>query len=310
MNQIRAITEGSILIALYSIFLLAVLYLPLLGTFFIFALPLPFIIYVVRHSLKKAFLILIVALFITYIIGTVASLPMTFMFGTTGMVMGYIYSLKKGAFPILIGGTLSYIFNLILVFIVTVLIFDINFIEDTKKMLTESIKTAESILSATGQPNGQTQLLYESIEMVSYMIPSAIVITSIVLAFVTQLIANRVLKRLKFDLKAFPPLRDWQFPKSLLWYYLIVTLLFMIGIEEGTTLFMIVMNLFMVLELFMMLQGFVLIYYFCHMKGYSVGIPITIMIISFLIPFLLSIIRILGIIDLGFDLRKRMKNPQ
>lgn len=310
MNPLRSITEGAILTALYSIFLLALLFLPLVGTFFMFILPLPFIIYVVRHSFKKGFLLLTVALIITYIIGSIAALPLTFMFGTTGMIMGYFYSTQKNPFAVLISGSLSFILNFVLMYIISIIFFQINFIEDTKKMMYQSIQSAEKMVSAIGQPTDQFKMMYDYIDMISYIVPSAIVIISIVLAFITQFFGNQLLKRFKQDIKSFPPLRQWQFPKSVLWYYLIVTIIMMIGVEQGTMLFTIVVNLFIVLEITMTIQGLSFVFYYFYEKNKGIAIPVTILIISLLIPFLLYIIRILGIIDLGFNLRKRMNNPQ
>lgn len=310
MNSIRSITEGAILTALYSILLLAVLFIPLIGSLFLFILPVPFVIYVTRHTLKKGLLMLTVALFITYMVGSIATLPITLMFGTTGLIMGYIYSLKKGAYAILLSGSLGFIANFVLLFIVTNVFFHINFIEDTKKMMYQSMETAEKMVTSLGQPTDQFEMMYQFIEMISYIVPSAMVITSIVLAFVTQFFANQILKRFKYEIKSFPPIRKWSFPKSLLWYYLIVTIIFMTGPEQGTILFTIIINLFIVLEIIMTIQGFSFIFFYFHINKKPLTIPVVIVILSLFMTFLLSIIRILGIIDLGFNLRKRMKDPQ
>ncbi|WP_017756738.1 YybS family protein [Calidifontibacillus oryziterrae] len=308
MNPIRSITEGAILAALYSIFLLAVFYLPILGTLFMFILSIPFLIYVVRHSIKKGFLLLIAALFITYIIGSVMALPLTLMFASTGMVMGYIYSLKKSSFAILAGGSLSFLINFVLLFIITIVFFNINFIEDTKKMMYQSIEAAEKMVTALGQTTtDQFKLMYESVELISYIVPSGMVMVSVGLAFITQLVGNQILNRIHFSVHPFPPIREWHFPKSMLWYYLIVMILYMIGVEQGTILFTIVINFLIVLEIIMTIQGFSFVFFYSHRNNYSSAIPVIILVVSLLLPFLLSIIRILGIIDLGFDLRKRMK---
>jgi uncharacterized protein YybS (DUF2232 family) len=47
-------------------------------------------------------------------------------------------------------------------------------------------------------------------------------------------------------------------------------------------------------------------FYFFSKKGISKAVSITVAIVSFLIPIFLYIIAILGIIDLGFDLRKKL----
>jgi uncharacterized protein YybS (DUF2232 family) len=59
-----------------------------------------------------------------------------------------------------------------------------------------------------------------------------------------------------------------------------------------------------ILQFILILQGYTFIFYFCDQKGISKAISITIAIVAFLVPIFLYIIGILGIIDLGFDLRK------
>lgn len=310
MNSIRSITEGAIVTALYFVLLLAILLLPIVGVLFIFLLPLPFIIYVTRHTLKKGLLLLTVALSISYMIDSIAVLPITFIFGTAGLVMGAMYSLRKSAYDVLISGSLSFLLNFVLLYVITNVFFNVNFVDNLKKMMYESLKTAEKMVTAFGESTDQFELMYQSLEMVSYIVPSALAITSVVLAFVTQLFVNQFLKWFKYDFKPFPPLRKWSFPKSILWYYLIVTIIFMIGVEEGTIFFTMIVNLIIVLEVIIAVQGFSFIFFYFFRKGKSAAFPIVIVIVCLLMPFLLYIIRILGIIDLGFDLRKRMKDPQ
>ncbi|NSL52376.1 YybS family protein [Calidifontibacillus erzurumensis] len=312
MNSVRPIIEGAVLAAIFSILLFIVLYMPIIGMFFLFCLPIPFIIYVVHHGLKNGLLLLVVALFITYIIGSIATVPLAFTYGTAGLAMGYIYSLRKSAYAVLVGGSLTLMVNLVLLFVLSNLLFNVNIVEDTKNMMHESIKTGEEMFKALGRPTDQFELMYESIDMISYVVPSVIVLISVLFTITTQFFAGQIFKRLKIDYQPFPPLRQWTFPKSLLWYYLIVSILIMFGITESedALLYSIILNLFLVLEIVMTIQGISFLFFYFYIKNKSLAIPVTITIVSFIIPFLMYIIRILGIIDLGFDLRKRMKNPQ
>ena len=74
--------------------------------------------------------------------------------------------------------------------------------------------------------------------------------------------------------------------------------------EEGTYLFTAIVNLTYILSFFMVLQGLTFLFYYFDKNGIDKAFAITIVIVSFLIPIFLYIIGILGIIDLGFDLRK------
>lgn len=309
MKQTRAITEGAILISLYAVLLLAALYLPIIGVFVFFALSLPFIVYTIRNGLKQSILLLVVSLFVTYMIGGILVLPLTFMFGSSGMIIGYLYTLKKPAFTVLIAGSLAFILNMVAFYGVASVFFNFNIAEQTQNMMEESFDMAKSFLNATGQePSEELQSLYDQLEMIPLIVPSGLVLSGIMIAVISQFLASRVLKRLKISVATFPPFRKWKFPQSLLWYYLIVMVLFMVGMDEGTTLYVIVLNLFIVLEAVMAVQGFAFIAFYIHQKGLHKGIFITIVIISFLLSGLLYLVRILGIIDLGFDLRKKLSS--
>ena len=48
-------------------------------------------------------------------------------------------------------------------------------------------------------------------------------------------------------------------------------------------------------------------FFFAHGKNLSNTIPIVVTVITVLNPLLMQIVQLLGIIDLGFDLRKRLE---
>ena len=62
MKQTKFITEGAALLAIYAILLLISMYVPILGTVVTFALPLPFILLMIRHKLSNVLVIFVAAL--------------------------------------------------------------------------------------------------------------------------------------------------------------------------------------------------------------------------------------------------------
>lgn len=303
----RQLVEGSILIALYAVLLLIFLYVPLINLIGIFALPIPFVVYVYRNGKKNAVLFYVVSLLVTYIVGTLLALPATLLFGGVGLILGYNYRKHKDAFSILISGSLSFTIGFILVYVGSILFFELNPAEETQKLMQQSMKLVEGFTGMGQQDEEQYKMFYDMVELLPSLVPSAIVLTSILMAWFTQLLCNMILSRLGGKIKPFPPFREIKFPKSILWYYLLSSLFYFIGFDKGTTLFDIVINLFIILEFVMTIQGLAFIYYYCYVKEIKKAVPIFITVFALLIPILLYLIRILGIIDLGFDLRKRVK---
>ena len=53
LNSGRKITEGGVLLALYSVLLLMTIYLPIIGGILFFFLPIPFILMAIKHSTDR-----------------------------------------------------------------------------------------------------------------------------------------------------------------------------------------------------------------------------------------------------------------
>ncbi len=309
MKSTRVLTEGAVLLALYAVLLGLSLYLPVIGAFLIVMLPVPFVVFVVRHNLKSGILFGLLSLVLTALIGTILSLPATLLFGSAGLVMGYLYKREQSAFSVLIGGTLTYIAGLVVTYALSTLLFNLNPIEEVQVTIEGSMEMTESILSSLGQGTPeQMEKLKESFEVIQYLLPTAIVTLGIMLAVLTQAVSSAVLKRLKHNPSVWPPFREWRFPKSLIWYYLLAAVLMMFNLETGSAIYIAVINIYVLLQFVITIQGFSFIFFYFHVKKISKGVPIAIVIFSFLLPAIaLYLVRILGIIDLGFDLRKRFR---
>ncbi len=311
MKQTKILTEGALFAALFAIILFLTIYVPFIGAIIVWFLPLPFIIYIIRHGMKPTITLWIVALFITFIVGGIIVLPLTLFFGSGGIVVGELYRRQKSAFVVLLGGSLTYIANLLIYFVASIVIFDIHPLHAIQEMMRQSIEMAESMLRTIGQePAGQMEPMYILIDRIIHMVPVILILVGVSYALIIQLVSNGVIKKLGYKISTFPPFREWSFPKSFLWYYLIVSIFVIIGVEEGTTLFTIVWNLFPILEIIMTIQGLSFIFYYCYKKEIGKALPIIILISGLFLPFILYLVRILGIIDLGFDLRKRMESQK
>ncbi|MFB8736381.1 DUF2232 domain-containing protein [Bacillus sp. SL00103] len=55
-------------------------------------------------------------------------------------------------------------------------------------------------------------------------------------------------------------------------------------------------------------RDFLFIFYYCHEKGISKAVPIFAIVLGVLYPPVGVVVRIIGIADIGFDLREKVKN--
>jgi uncharacterized protein YybS (DUF2232 family) len=310
VKNTRYLTEGAVLLALFAVLLLISLYIPLIGAISSFLLAVPFLIFTARHGWKQAVLFFIGSLFLTGLFGTIMLLPMTFAFGSSGIVIGQLYKQQKNRYVILLGGTVVFSVNVVLIFVITSVFANINMLNELQIALDQSLNTSQEMLRSLGQsPNEQAVKQFEAaLRTIPYLLPSILVMSGFVLAFITQWIAAPILRKIRYKVEKFPPLREFRLPKSILWYYLLVMILSFFKMEQGSFLYIAVLNLATILQLLIVAQGYSLIFYYFHKKSFGKWLSILVVIITLSQPFLLQFIRILGIIDLGFDLRDQRRS--
>nr|WP_282958537.1 YybS family protein [Metabacillus idriensis] len=301
-------TEGAILLALFTVLTLMTLYLPLFGAFLMVFLPLPFILYTVRHGIKAAFTLMAASIFITLIVGSLFALPLTLTYALSGIVMGYFYQKRQTA-GALIGGTIAFLISFVVMYAASAAFFQIDPIEEATGSMNETIDMAKSMMAAIGQEANEAAInqLEEQMKYIGYLIPSLLVSVSFIFALLSHAVTVPVLKRLKIQLLPLKPFREWKLPSSIVWYYLIVSFLLFLNLDTGSFLYIAAVNLLFVLQVLLVVQGFSFIFFYSHVKKYSKAIPVIAVILSLILPILMYLVRILGIIDLAFNLRGRVK---
>jgi uncharacterized protein YybS (DUF2232 family) len=224
-------------------------------------------------------------------------------------VMGYMVRKGKSRFAAYIAGSLVFLLNLVAQYALSVILFKINIIEELMEAFRVSTDQAIKILEQMGQtPDEKIIEQFETmIDMMEVLMPSMFVMASFLIVFLLQLVSFPFLKRFGIKVPSWPPFRELNLPKSILWYYLITMIAALIMQPEKVTYwFWVISNLTFILQMLMVLQGISLVFYITHIKKYPKAVPIIVIVLIFLLPFVLYIVRILGIIDLGFDLRKRL----
>ncbi|MGG0889352.1 YybS family protein [Cytobacillus horneckiae] len=311
MKNVHKLTEGAVLLAVFTVLLLMSLYIPVFGVLLTFVLPLPFILFAAKNKRSDSIVFFIAGLLFSLIVGTVISIPITLAFGLTGLVIGDLIREKKERSVTFIGGTLTFLVVSILIYAAMNVLFNINFVEEMTKVMDESIEMSRSVVDSIGAGAADTEELFTQLETtmktMETLIPSILVMMSLSTAFIIQLIAFPIVKRFGVEVTKWNSFADLTFPKSILWYYLItIFATLMMNPEEGTFWYMALLNLSFILQMLMVIQGLSFVFFFSRLKGWPKAAPVIILILTVFMPIFLYIIRILGIIDIGFDLRKRL----
>lgn len=309
MNQSRAVTEGAIFAGIYIVLLFITVFVPLLSIISIILLPIPFVIYTYRYGVKYASIMFIATLLITMIVATVFSLPTTILMGLGGMSLGWALNEGKGTYETWARGAIGFSLGLGFVYVITQFVFEINWTEEIREMIDNSLETSINLFTQFGYEldEASINLLTEQMQSYLYLIPTGIVIFGVLLAFLTLWISYKIINRLENKSYHFPKFRDFKLPNSLIWYYLAGIILVWIFTDPSETMYLVAINLYTLTGLLLVLQGISFMFFFTHYKKWSKAIPIILLVLLFLYPvFLLYPMRILGIIDLGFQLRERL----
>lgn len=146
MNQKSAWKDGILIVGLYVLLLLATLLVPILNVIVIWSLPLPLVYFAARHGIKPSlllfgFLCILTALFVEAFI-------LTFVLASVGIVVGELHRRKADGFAVLIGASLTYIFHLLVGYVVLTLLSD----QSLREMIVAQRDQVTSLLEQAGIP--------------------------------------------------------------------------------------------------------------------------------------------------------------
>lgn len=299
------------MISIFSVMTLFYLYVPLLSIIFFLAAPIPIILYTIRHGLKKGIAAGAIGIVISFLIGSINGLLSAPILIAAGLGMGIFYSRRQPGNAI-IAGALIYLFSFLISFVVSVQLFQIDMMSITKESIEQVMPMLESALKQSGVSERdiakQLKQFREIQDAALSALPVALLIGVTLLAFVNHWFMQPLIKRFVKDMPALKKFKDMRLPKSMVWYYLLTMLLLLIQTEKGSFLWLVQTSAFRILFILVLIQGFSFIFYYCHEKSISKAVPIFAIVLGVLYPPIGVIVRIIGIADIGFDLREKVKN--
>ncbi|UYO35672.1 YybS family protein [Bacillus zhangzhouensis] len=311
MKQTKALVEGAIIMSIFAVMMLFYLYVPLLFIIFLLAAPIPIILYTIRHGLKKGIAAGAIGIVISFLIGSINGLMTAPILIAVGLGMGVFYSRRQPGNAIIIGA-LIYLFSFLISFVVSVQLFQIDIMNFAKESIEQMMPMVESVLKQSGASEKditkQLKQFKEMQDTALSALPVTLLIAVTLTAFVNHWFVRPLLKRFVSDMPPLKKFKDMRLPKSMVWYYLLTLLLMLIQTEKGSFLWLVQTSAYQILFILVLIQGFSFIFYYCHEKSISKAIPIYAVVLTVFFPPICVIVRIIGIADIGFDLREKVKN--
>lgn len=306
-NQTSYLTYGSAMIVLFAFLLAISVYVPVLGFFTLFIVPLPLAWYSARFERKHAAIVMVTALLISFIIGGIVGLIFGLLVGPLGFIIGDSIRAKKSKLYMLMAIGLFLLLMTAIQYILSVLFFKMNVLKQLITTIEVYYEQLGNIMTSVGQlPEGYEELVRQSIMLIESIMPSYFIGAVFISAWLYLIINLPLLKKLKLDVPKFPKFMHFRLPKAVLWYYLIVSIFSLfVSYEVGTFGYLLFVNAAIILRALLFLQGISLIHYYFYVKG----LPKWSMILAtfFAVP-LYSFTIIVGVLDLGFNIRAFIKD--
>lgn len=290
--------------AVYLLLLLSLL--TPLSVLAIFFMMIPGVILYASLSLKS-FIWHLVPVAVILVVFHPIYLLLLLIFTLPAIVMGHAYKTRKSALFALMAGSGMMLAEYLLLLLVGSVIFQFDlssYIEDVVKLTIEPLtNTSNQMINGFAWTPEMTEDVAKQTQL---MIPFALVVTSMVMAFITHAIARPILNVMGVVVSKLPPAREWRMPRALIWYYFLALLIEVISRQsDGTYWTMIAMNLSPLINLGFMIQAIGFFFFLSHTKKWNPVIPYFLAAVFFIGP-----LRIIGIIDLAFPLREAISKSK
>ncbi|MBN1334281.1 MAG: YybS family protein [Synergistales bacterium] len=315
MTQTKSLVESSLLAGVAVVLFLASYFLPVVGIGFSLLCPAPLVVLGMRHDLQKATLGLVVAsILILLILGPVGALFFFLGFGVLGVGLGYLARKMDSGVEIILYGILISLGSKLLLMILASRLTGVNpFSLDPGEMqqIVDRIFLFYEEKGLGGQNLSEVrEQLYNSLRMIPLIFPALLSVASAVDCYLSYVVSRVILKRVgSSTLPPLPSFSVWRFPRSIFWALLVSVLLTIIGARGGTwnIWLKIGTNLRLLVNMVFLLQGLSLAWWFLSLKKVHSLIRGSMIVLVLFIPFMSQVALLLGIIDMWFDLRHRIR---
>ncbi|WP_026908450.1 YybS family protein [Paucisalibacillus globulus] len=305
MNKSKQLTDGALLTVIFVVLLLINTFVPVLMV----VLAVPFVIFAAKHNWKPSLIMLGVATILSMLFATIYSLPIPILAGLGGIMIGTAIYRERSAYETWARGTLGFVAGILFFFLFAFIMMDVNVIEEFNAQIDQSLDMSKQLILDFGMGEVSEEefgLVERQVMLFKQLVPVIVVLASIFLALINQWVSYKILNRIERKQLHFPKFRNLRLPTAIIWIYLLAMVGTLFQMDSSDTVYIALQNVIMLTEFLLIFQGISFIFFYSHHKNISKAIPIITTIFVFLLPILLPLVRIIGIIDLGFGLRDRM----
>jgi len=306
-EQTKQLTFGAMMIALFSILLAVSFYVPIINMITSLFIAVPIAWYSAKFNRKASILVTVVSIIMSLFIGGLLAIPFAMIHALLGFTIGDAIRTKKSKLFMLHSTAVVLLVTIVMQYVIVVLTLGINPVKELLTIATVQYEQTGVFLERfNALPKDYDKTVADTLSMFETVMPSLVIIALFGFVLILINIILPILKKLKVDVPKFPPFSQLKFPKSVLWYYMVVLVVTLfVELDQWTFAFMAFENAALILRILLVLQGISFILFFILEKGWPKWTFIIAIIMA--IP-LQSFILIIGIFDLGFNMRSYVKD--
>lgn len=224
------------------------------------------------------------------------------------IVMGHFYKKRASSLRTVLFGAVTIMAELLLLLFISTVFFNFNISATIEEIIYTAMEPLQSMTTGASMPENNMFTPEYFYNMTVSMIPYSIIVFSLTLALLAHVIVRPTLASMGQVVPKFPPFRDWRFPRSLMWYYLICVLIELLTGASAQDGFLgtILLNLMPLLQFFFMVQTVSFFFFVAYHKKWNPVFPILLIFAVLFLPLLW----IFGIMDIAFPLRERIKRSE
>ncbi len=309
MNKQSVVKDSFLYTGSYILLLLLTIFIPGAEIVTFFIMPIPFILYVVKHDWKVVSVASMILIFITLWLATAVTMPLTIFAVVTGLMLGLAIRNDYRAYETWAQGTVGAVVGIVAIYLFVEGVLGVSIRDAYERTVNESLTMTRDMFESFGlnQLGAEDfELLQDQMMGILNILPVIIVVFAMTIAFLSQWITYKILNKQREEKLTFPPFRTYNLPKIILWIYFFTIIISWINAEDTSSyLYLATINISHLAGVLLILQGLSFIFHYVHVKEKSLALPIISIVFLVLFPIGgIYFMRILGIIDLGFALKK------
>jgi len=306
-EQTKQLTFGAMMIALFSILLAVSFYVPVLNLITSFFISIPIAWYSAKFNRRASIFVALVSIVMSFFIGGLLAIPLAMVHAPIGFIIGDTIRTKKSKLFMLMSTGIVVLITMVIQYVVAVIMFNFNPVKELMTMATEYYDQLGAMMERFNTlPENYYKQVAEALNLFEVVMPSLLIVSLFIFTFLLINILLPVLKKLGLEVPKFSPYRNMRLPKSVLWYYMIVLIVTLfVEMNQGTFAFMVFANAALVLRVLLVIQGISFIQFYIHEQGWPKWVSVLATVLAFPLQ---SVTLLLGIVDLGFNIRSFVKD--